>query len=326
MRNFLCIAIAILMLTSCDDKQSTNKRFLSASSGTLNNISVVIDNELWDGSVGKAIRDVLAAPIYGLNQDEPMFSMAQIPPQVFSDFVTKNRTILKIEKDHEVADVKIASNVYAKPQKVVLITGKTNADIIAQIKENARAIITAFKSEELKEKQRRIKLSLHKNTTIKEKLGISINFPSAYRLAKEEGNVFWIRKDITTGTTNILLYELPMNSIKKNDSLINQIVKIRDSVNRTYIPGPNEEAYMVTEDAYTPFLSETTINKIPTIETKGLWDMKNAFMSGPFVNYMFEDQANQRYVVIEGFAFAPSVAKRDYMFELEAIVRSIKID
>jgi len=49
-------------------------------------------------------------------------------------------------------------------------------------------------------------------------------------------------------------------------------------------------------------------------------------MSGPFVNYMFEDKANQRYVVIEGFAFAPSVAKRDYMFELEAIVRSIKIN
>jgi len=326
MRNFLCIAITILLLTSCDDKQSKGKRFLSASSGTLNNISVVIDNELWDGSVGETIREVLAAPIYGLNQDEPMFSMAQIPPQVFSDFVTKNRTILKIEKNHEVADVKIASNVYAKPQKVVLITGKTNADIIAQIKENARAIITAFKSEELKEKQRRIKLSLHKNTTIKDKLGISINFPSAYRIAKEEGNVFWIRKDITTGTTNILLYELPMNSIKKNDSLINQIVKIRDSVNRTYIPGPTDEAYMVTEDAYTPFLSEISINEIPTIETKGLWDMENAFMSGPFVNYMFEDHANQRYVVIEGFAFAPSVSKRNYMFELEAIVRSIKIN
>ena len=215
MRNFFCIAFAIILFTSCEDKQSTGKRILSASSGTLNNISVVIDNDLWEGNVGETIRDVLAAPIYGLNQDEPIFSMAQIPPQVFSDFVTKNRTILKIEKGHDVADVKIASNVYAKPQKVVLITGNTNADIIAQIKENARAIITAFKNEELKEKQRRIKLSLHKNNAINEKLGVSINFPSAYRIAKEEGNVFWIRKDITTGTTNLLVYEIPMNTIKK---------------------------------------------------------------------------------------------------------------
>ena len=326
MRNFLCIAFAITLFMSCEDGKSTKKRILSESSGTLNNISVVIDNELWEGSVGETIREVLAAPIYGLNQDEPMFSMAQIPPQVFSGFVTKNRTVLKIEKGHDSSAVKIASDVYAKPQKVVLVTGKTNADIVTQIKSNSRRIITAFKNEELKEKQRRIKLSLHKNNTIQEKLGVSLNFPSAYRIAKEEGLFYWIRKDITTGTTNLLLYELPYNSITKNETLINQIVKIRDSINKAYIPGPTEDAYMITEDAYTPFLSETSIDNKPAIETKGLWDMENAFMSGPFVNYMIADPANQRYVVIEAFAFAPSVAKRDYMFELEAIVKSIKIN
>ncbi|MFD2822525.1 DUF4837 family protein [Lacinutrix iliipiscaria] len=326
MRNFLCIAFAITLFMSCEDSKSPKKRILSESSGTLNNISVVIDNELWEGSVGETIREVLAAPIYGLNQDEPMFSMAQIPSQVFSDFVTKNRTILKIEKGHDSAAVKIASDVYAKPQKVVLVTGKTNADIVSQIKDQAGKIISAFKNEELKEKQRRIKLSLHKNNTIQDKLGVSIDFPSAYRIAKEEGSFYWIRKDITTGTTNLLLYELPYNSITKNETLINQIVKIRDSINKAYIPGPTEEAYMITEDAYAPFLSEITIDQKPAIETKGIWDMENAFMSGPFVNYMIADPANQRYVVVEAFAFAPSVAKRDYMFELEAIVKSIKIN
>jgi len=326
MRNFLCIAMVILLFTSCDDSKSSNKRIVSASSGTLNNISVVVDNELWDGEVGEAIRGVLAAPIYGLPQDEPIFTMAQIPPQVFSGFVTKNRTVLKIEKGTAEAAVKIASDVYAKPQKLVLITGKTNAEIIKQIKDNAVKIVAAFKNEELKEKQRRINLSLNKTNSIQQKLGFSINFPTAYRIAKEENNVFWIRKDINTGTTNLMLYALPSNAIKKNDSLISQIIKIRDSVNKIYIPGTTEEAYMVTEDAYAPFLSETIVDNKPTIETKGIWDMENAFMSGPFVNYMIEDKVNDRYVVIEGFAFAPSVSKRDYMFELEAIIKSIKME
>ena len=89
MRNILCMVCVFMLLTACDNKQSTNKKILSDSFGNLNEISVVIDNELWDGSVGETIRDVLAAPIFGLNQDEPMFSMTQIPPQVFSDFVTK---------------------------------------------------------------------------------------------------------------------------------------------------------------------------------------------------------------------------------------------
>ncbi|MDO6595857.1 DUF4837 family protein [Oceanihabitans sp. 2_MG-2023] len=326
MRNFLCIAVLILFFTSCNDSKKSNKRIVSASSGTLNNISVVVNNDLWDGSVGEAIRDVLAAPIYGLPQDEPIFTMAQIPPQVFSDFVTRNRTVLKIEKGSEEASVKIASDVYAKPQKVVLITGKTNAEIVKQIKDNADKIVSAFKNEELKEKQRRINLSLHKDNAIKEKLGITINFPTAYRIAKEEDNFYWIRKDITTGTTNLVLYELPYKALKKNDSLINQIIKIRDSIGEKHIHGSPDGAYMITENAYTPYLSETIIDNKTTLETKGIWDMKNAFMSGPFVNYMIEDKVNQRYLVVEGFAFAPSVSKRDYIFELEAIVKSIKIE
>ncbi|WP_417619364.1 DUF4837 family protein [Oceanihabitans sediminis] len=324
MRNFLYVAMVLLLFTSCDDEKST-KRILPQSSGTLNNISVVVDNELWDGAVGEAIRNVLAAPIYGLPQDEPIFTMAQIPPQVFSDFVTKNRTIFKVELGESEAGVKLTSDVYASPQKVVLVTGKTKQEIIQQITENAKKIVSAFKNEELKEKQRRINLSLHKNNSIEDNLGLTINFPTAYRIAKEENNVYWIRKDITTGTTNLMLYTIPYETINKEENLVNQIIKVRDSINKDFIPGPTEDAYMITEEAYAPFLSEIIVDNKPTTETKGIWDMKNAFMSGPFVNYMIEDEANQRYVVVEGFAFAPSVAKRDYMFELEAIVKSIKI-
>ncbi len=71
---------------------------------------------------------------------------------------------------------------------------------------------------------------------------------------------------------------------------------------------------------------KTTINKKQAVETRGLWDVKNAFMSGPFVNYVIEDKNNSRLIIAEGFAFAPSLEKRDYMLELEAIIKSIKID
>ncbi len=49
-------------------------------------------------------------------------------------------------------------------------------------------------------------------------------------------------------------------------------------------------------------------------------------MAGPFVNYVIDDIANNRQLVIEGFVLAPSVRKRDYMFELEAIIKSIKFE
>jgi hypothetical protein len=318
------LLFSLLLFISCDGKKSSNEKMLSNSSGNINNLSVVIENNLWEGNVGEAIRNALAAPVDGLPQDEPLFNMSQIPPAVFSGFVTNNRTVLKIEKGGE-ANVKIASNVYAKPQKLVLVTGKTDDEIIQQIEENSQKIIAAFKSEEIKEKQRRIGLSLQKNNNLEEKLGITLNFPTAYRIAKEEDNFFWIRKDITTGTTNLMIFELPYNAIKKNDSLVNQIIKLRDSIGQAYIPGPTEGSFMITEEAYAPAVFETIIDNKPAIETKGLWDVKNAFMSGPFINYIIDDKINNRLLVIEGFAFAPSVEKRDYMFELEAIIKSLKI-
>jgi hypothetical protein len=324
MRQIILVLIVFVIFTACNNGKSSNQKLLSDSSGNINNLSVVIDNELWKGSVGESIRNTLASPVYGLPQDEPLFNMGQIPPRVFSGFVAKNRTVLKIEKGKD-AEVKIASNVFAKPQKVVVVSGRNNQEIIDMINNNSEKIINAFKSEEIKEKQRRIKLSLHKNKTIEEQLGLTINFPSAYRIAKNDKKFFWIRKDITTGTTNIMLYELPFDAIKRNDSLIKAIIKTRDSIGKIHIPGPTDGSYMITEEAYAPLLFETILDNKPVFVTKGIWDVKNAFMSGPFVNYVIEDKINNRLVVVEGFAFAPSVGKRDYMFELEAIIKSIKI-
>ncbi|MCX7546580.1 DUF4837 family protein [Xanthomarina sp. F1114] len=318
------LLFSFLLVLSCGNNAGSNQKSLSDSSGNINNLSVVIENDLWEGNVGEAIRNTLAAPVDGLPQDEPLFTMSQIPPVVFTDFATKNRTVFKVEKGGE-ASVKIMSNVYAEPQKVVLVSGKTDKDIIEQIEINAQKIIAALKSEEIKEKQRRISLSLHSNSSIEDKLGINIKFPSAYRIAKEEDHFFWIRKDITTGTTNLMIFELPYNYINKEDSLVDQIIKLRDSIGKAHIPGPTEGSFMITEEAYAPAVFETTIDNKPAIETKGLWDVKNAFMSGPFVNYLIDDKINNRLLVIEGFAFAPSVEKRDYMFELEAIIRSLKI-
>lgn len=323
MKKAFLISLVSLFILSCGDNKTKNKRILSDSSGNINNVSVVVENDLWNGTVGDAIRTTLATIVDGLPQDEPMYNMNQIPPSVFSGFAAHNRTVLKIEKGDK-AVIKILDDVYAKPQKVVVVSGPTKEDITKQINSNALKIQEAFKSEELKEKQRRINLSLFNDKPIEEKLGLSIKFPSAYRIAKQDGSFFWIRKDIKTGSINLMLFQLPKDAIKQSDSVVNTIIKIRDSIGEKYIPGPLDGSYMITENAYTPFHFETVLDNKPTLETKSLWDMKNAFMSGPFINYAIEDKNNNRWVIIEGFVFAPSVEKRDYMFELEAIIQSVK--
>lgn len=321
MKQILVLALSIFTFISCE---TNNKVALSSSSGNINNLSVVVDNDLWEGSVGENIRNIIGAPLYGLPQDEPLFTMRQMPTAVFSDFARKNRTVLKIEKGKD-ADTKFYEDVYAKPQKVVVISGQTNKEIVEQINANSQKIISLFKAEEIKEKQRRIKKSLQKDNNIEQSLGLTINFPSAYRVAKEDNNFFWLRRDIKTGTMNFMVYEIPLNKISEGDEAINDVIKIRDSIGKIHVPGPLEGTYMITEEAYTPFLSKTIVDNKPTYETRSTWEVKDAYMAGPFLNYAIKDEINKRYIVFEGFTFAPSVEKRDYMFEFEAIAKSINI-
>lgn len=335
MRNYLLCALTIVLMVSCGDKKSSNDRILFDSSGNVNHISVVVSNELWKGNIGEAVREVLTKPIYGLPQDEPMFSINQIPTKVFTDFITRNRSILKIEFGKD-AGFNVARNVYAQPQKVITVSGKTNEDVIGIIKKNSEKILQEFKKEELKEQQRRIGKSLYNTNVIKEQLGLDIKFQTAYRIvkttAKKEDKFFWIKKDFkanskVSGDINVLLYQVPLHAINRDSTFVNQIIKIRDSIGKKFIQGAIEGSYMGTEDAYTPFNTETILDNKPAVETKGLWDLKKgAIMAGPFLNYAIEDKVNNRWVIAEGFVFAPSVNKRDYMFELEAIIRSIKIN
>ena len=166
---------------------------------------------------------------------------------------------------------------------------------------------------------------LFRSTPLQKALGVKLNFQTAYRYAKQDKDFFWIRKDIPTGTMDLMIYEVPLDYIKKGDSTILDIVRMRDSIGEVHIPGPVEGSYLITDGAYTPYLHETTIDGRPAYETKGIWDVKNAFMAGPFINYAIEDKPNNRYVVIEGYVFAPSVEKRNNIFELESIIKSIKI-
>ncbi|HLT34225.1 MAG TPA: DUF4837 family protein, partial [Aquaticitalea sp.] len=166
MKRLLTITPILLLFLnfSCNDK-SSNQRLLSESSGKINTLMVVVDNLLWEESVGESIRAIFAAPVQGLTNEEPLFSISQMPTQVFSGFATKNRIVLKIEKGKP-AGTSINKDVLAKPQTIVVVSGNTSQEIIDQLEANASKIIDVFKKEEIKEKQRRIGLSLHDTKVI----------------------------------------------------------------------------------------------------------------------------------------------------------------
>ena len=151
MKKLIYVFALVFTIYSCEDSGNSGKRTLSSSSGNINNLTAVVDNDLWEGSVGETIRNILAAPIDGLPQEEPLFSIRQMPTAVFSDFTTKGRIILKIEKGSD-ADIKFAEDVFARPQKLIVVSGKTNPEINKVLNDNASKIISVFKNAEITEK------------------------------------------------------------------------------------------------------------------------------------------------------------------------------
>lgn len=98
---------------------------------------------------------------------------------------------------------------------------------------------------------------------------------------------------------------------------------MRDSIGERYIPGREEGMYMITEKGFAPSVYDAKISDRIAIESKGTWEVKD-FLGWTFSNYIVEDKPNNRLLVMEGFVFAPSVNKRDYMFELESILKGVE--
>ncbi|WP_456868090.1 DUF4837 family protein [Galbibacter sp. BG1] len=321
MKKILMGIMVFLLILSC--KEDKKEKFLPNSVGAINTLSIVIDNDMWNGRVGDSIRKYYADEVLGLPVVEPLFTIHQIPFEVFSGATRNSRNVLVVKKDTaEVAGLR--TNLYAKPQKVGIIKAPTEDEIIQKIAETAPQIINAFKKNDILESQERFTRSLNRETALSEELGVSLTMPSIYKIAKQEGNFFWIERQIRKGTMNILVYEMPLNSIPDDSTRVDAIIKMRDSIGEKYIPGRREGMYMITEKAYAPYVFDAEIAGRKAIETKGMWEVKNFAMAGPFINYIVTDKPNNRLLVLEGFTFAPSTNKRDYMFELEAVLKTLK--
>jgi hypothetical protein len=73
---------------------------------------------------------------------------------------------------------------------------------------------------------------------------------------------------------------------------------------------------------FEPETRKILFNKSYAIETRGLWKTESDFMGGPFINYTVVDTARNRIVAFDGYVYYPNKDKRNYIRQLEAIIRN----
>ena len=308
-------------LVTCDSKPSV--RYTPDSSGNINTVNVVMTKTNWEGDLGKKVRSSLGETYEGLPIDEPQFSFKYLEPKIFNGFARHSRNIIQFVKD-SVAKFNLYSDLYARPQVVAKIHGADSEEMMFFLEQNEKLIKGVFVENEIKEKSRRISKSLSTERNIQNRFEVQIKYPSAYKVVKDTANFIWVQKRISKGHLNLIVYSIPIKIFDKNIS--KSIIGLRDSIGKTHIPGRLKGSYMITEKAYKPYFYKTQLLGGASYLTKGTWEVANDYMAGPFINYLTSDTLRKRWIAIEGFVFAPSTSKRDYMFELETIIKSVSFN
>ena len=321
MKKNLTLLFSVLIMVSCQTKKGTP--LVLSSNGNINTITVVMPNQLWQGTIGQTVRDMYSYPAEGLPQQEPLYDLKQIPPEIFTGFAQSSRSVLWIGiSDH--TSVRIDKNTYAQPQTIAVFTAPTTELLIEIIISQSNKVIETIRKQERIERLRRIRKSTYTNHGLEKKFGISLTMPSAYNTLKEGENTIWFQREIQKGHINLLVLTTPYDETIVSHKNLKQIIAKRDSVGKAFIPGRLPNSYLITEKAYEPYVYHTSFGNKPAVEIRGTWEVQGDFMAGPFLQYIINDKANNRNIVLEGFVFAPSTAKRDYIFEVETILRSIK--
>jgi len=326
MKRILVAFLTLTLLTSCGD----DKIILPGSTGSFAKVLVVIDNSKWQGDIGKEIRQTFGKLQVGLPQPEKLISTAQVAPHGFTSMLRATRSVFIVEVS-DTTGIKVMHNRFSSPQTVVYATAKDNDELLKLLQEKNQEIIDVFRDADIKQmqgvfKKKRLDDSQYKTF---QNLNVSMTIPKEFRTVDDTGDFLWLRQHLQSGiargagNNNILVYSLPLQD---EDSIADGIISMRDAIGEKYIPGAKEGMYMITEAAYTPFTVETKIKDNKAFETRGKWEVKNDFMAGPFLNYAIVDKKNNRLLVVEGFTYAPSVDKRNFVLELEAIVKSVVIN
>ena len=322
-RLFSVLASAVMVFGGCKG----NGTLLPNVSGKAGEIIVAMDKNDWDGNLGSTTRTILAADYPFLPQQEPLFSLSNVPVTGFADLFKVHRNLLffNISKSDQ-SGVVYKNDVWAHPQCVIQVTAPTSDSAAVILKENSERIINSF---EQAERDRIIANSIRYEEhsippAVKEMTGGSPHFPSGFKLRKKTSDFLWISDDKQYVTQGVFIYRYPA---AENDNFsMENIIAHRDATLRENVPGMFENTYMITSDAVTPAVNYIRFRGRQFAETRGLWEVYNDFMGGPFVSHSFYSKDGQYIIVLDGFVYAPKYDKRQYLRQVEAIMYSFEWD
>ncbi len=342
-------------LTSCSEEVQRKLQPVPSAFGQINSLVVIADSSTWEAGVGDSVAYFFEAPYILLPQPEPIFDVRFIEPGrvvaeptwgqlrnyvVLADLSDADspttQLVLNDLSDEKIQQVRtegfgtaVAKNKWATGQQLVYILGKNHDELLTGLSTVYPGVVKRIQEGE----DERMRVSTYFEgtnrrlaDTVREVSGATLDVPGGYvRVPLDTDEVIWLRKEVQGASLNIMLTKVPY----ENQAQLTKegLKEIRNRLGKEYVSSTTENTYMQINDTDLPLFTEATeLNGAFAIEGRGIWEIENDFLAGPFVSYLLNDAKNNELVFVDGFVYAPGRKKRDLMEEVVQVIRTADLN
>ncbi|MFT6717431.1 MAG: hypothetical protein ACJA0Q_002086 [Saprospiraceae bacterium] len=335
--------ILLLVIGGCTEVQNhvaLREELKVNAEGGYSDIIVIVEDRLWDKGLKSDVSFVFSEELKGLYSAEQNFDVVHVPPKGFSALFKSQRIIVEFDVSSSIlqSGVGYKENKFAKGQIYIKISAE-NFRIASQLLlESATSLRKKVNSHRLGGLQDKIKelSSVDINAALKGSVNVEMVLTKYFStVVNEEGFAYFGKKakgPCKSGHNSVCNYQLGLFVTKLGYDGPDVFEKkyftaLRDSITKRYIIGPEKDkpTYMECERSVPLSAKVITLDGHYCVEFRGWWNMVNATMGGPFISYLLVNEQTKVLYLIDGFLFAPNFRKRDFLIELEAMIKTFKV-
>ncbi|MDR1584375.1 MAG: DUF4837 family protein [Prevotellaceae bacterium] len=329
MKRLLCISViatVLMTVVSCGDSVNVPKPGATGKSGEL---LVIIENSHWDSELGDTIRSIFERPYPGLANPEKFYTLIPVANSSFLPVMQKHRNILLISVSSEFSETKltIKHDFWATPQIVLNAVGANISAVAKVLSDKREYMINLYEQAELERQSKNVKIYsdtiIHRK--IKERFDVDLHVPSGYyTIMRNDAGFIWLETQSNHNSIGVFVYSYPF--VDDSTFTVNYLMNKRDSIMKEKVHGARDSSWMTTTKLILPELKIKKFKGLQYGELRGLWELVNDYMGGPFVSRSYIDAKKRRIVTVEGYVYAPRFEKRDYVRRVLGIINTFSFD
>jgi len=342
--------------SSSSSKTNASGQKVSGKLRTIENytegtVLVVMDTVDWNRSVGDSVRKIFTRPVYGLPQPEPYFKLVRIDPGDFggnfksyynivmvanlsstrpsakymrSLLGKENLTKARSDKEDK-SPFYVGKDVFLKGQNVVYVLANNEAALKRKLSEQQDKILKYFDRSTAKILRDRIYFESHEkklSEKVMEQVGLQMRIPEGYVFAKASEDFVWLRVPSEVADKNI--YVARRKYVNQEQFSDEYLRSWRDSLGANSVKVDGDTAHYMISQSFMPLRGEVqNINSQYGKLCRGLWQLKDGSLGGPYISYVTTSKDQQFIYYIEGFVAAPSKAKRKYIRDMRSVITAV---